>query len=91
MNKENLKEYFRNYMELGNRFYGGLAVMLGGIFAHATTQFPEDTSNTLKAFMYAASGILIAEGVGDLITGQHHYLTGKLFGFNKSKNLEEKI
>ena len=83
MNKENIKD-------LAFRTYGGIALILGGTFLYITSKFPEDPSLITKGFVYIASGILITEGLGDLISGQHHYLSGKIFNKpDKTKNLEE--
>lgn len=52
---------------IGNRIAGGLASALGIIVAETDTSFG-----------YIGATIMLAEGLGDLITGKHHYATTKL-------------
>ncbi|MCX6748287.1 MAG: hypothetical protein NT076_01660 [Candidatus Pacearchaeota archaeon] len=54
----------RKNLKLGNRGYGLVAIALGGIFGSAGG-LP----------FSIVGGLLVTEGVGDLISGEHHYLS----------------
>lgn len=76
-----------------------MAIAGAGLF-YLTTQLPEktpaDAKIILEVYGYAVSSAMTANGLGDLISGQHNFiiynLPAKIINkFSKAKNLEEKI
>ncbi len=54
-----------------NRLFGGLEVVIGGIFL----------SSGGGPILYAGGTLFLTEGVGDIISGEHHYLGSRVVGY----------
>lgn len=66
-------------IRIGNRISGLAMIAFGGLVA---------SSGVL--FLIAGSSLFIAEGAGDLVTGDHHYVSSKLLKYFSNGKLDIK-
>ncbi|MDO8528325.1 MAG: hypothetical protein Q7S06_00345 [Nanoarchaeota archaeon] len=74
-----------------NRVSGlGRAVIFGGIAILYSNLLSNNLlGNSLKTIMDAGCAIVATDGIGDLVTGQNHYLSSRLIKhLNERRNLK---
>ena len=62
---------------LGNRIYGAIAIAMGGMAIYSSFGIPENACPITETMMDLAGQYFILEGLGDVITGKHHYVSSR--------------
>lgn len=66
-------------IRIGNKVAGLGMIVFGGIIGLARGE--NNISNLNNLFLSAGGALFATEGLGDLITGQHHYVSSKITNY----------